>query len=189
MFSNDTIVLPDADASLDGSVLGGSPCRSVRYLHFSSTSSVIVSPASRLTDRSVSRCATTTATPISATSNEPRRRRTSAGACFEPGATLLNAGYARGYESLRLITVERLDQVGADIGSAGIRADRAAMTSVHATWSSNEDGGTRVGTLFLTLVQRLIPFVHFRGQRRPRKDAAGPRPRFCERIRGARDLM
>lgn len=161
LFGSNTEILPDADASVDVEYyrrrvawLGG-----VRYLHFTDTSSVVVSPGvtfgpndrlaltlryyrSQTQFRNLSGDAGNNGFSARATARAARRVR-------------VNAGYVRGYEGLSIITFERLTELSADTVTGGIRFDPVPMSSIAATYEYQwRDDSTRVGTLFLTFVQR-----------------------------------
>lgn len=67
----------------------------------------------------------------------------------------VSAGYASGWASLGIITVEQIGQDSIDTLSFGARFDPRPMTSVSATFENQwRDNGVDVATLFLSVIQR-----------------------------------
>lgn len=161
LFGNGTVILPNADASIETECSRGDVVwlGSARYLHFSNSSSVVLSPGARWQPND--RLAVTlryyrSQTELRDTDESEGNNGVSLRAAARAGRRVwVNAGYTRGYEGLSIITFERLTQLDADTVSAGLRFDPSPMTSLAAAYDYQwRDGGTRVGTLFLTFVQR-----------------------------------
>lgn len=161
MFGSDTIVLPDGDASLDAEYHRGRFVwlGSGRYLHFTTTSSVVLSPGATYAPNdwlAVTLRYYRSQTAFQDAQDSAGNNGYSARAIACAGRRLwVNAGYTRGYEGLSVVTFERLTQLSADTATGGLRFDPAPMTSIAATYEHQwRDSATRVGTLFLTVVQR-----------------------------------
>jgi YaiO family outer membrane protein len=169
MFGSNTILLPDADASLDAEYRAGLVAwlGSVRYLQFDAPSglpsrrnhSAIVSPG--VTYWATNRLAATlryyrSQTDLGGNRGDEGNNGFSARATVRVGTGVwLHAGYARGFESQPIVTRERLFQPDADSASAGIRIDPGPMTSLAATYEHQWwTAATRVNTLLVMLTQR-----------------------------------
>jgi YaiO family outer membrane protein len=161
LFGGDTLVLPDADVSIDAQYrrrrvawLGA-----IRYLHFSASSSFVWSPGATvwLNDR------------VTATFRYYHSESDFDGSDVDGGNdgcaveaagrvsphVWLNAGYARGFEALPLITSERLSQFDADNVSLGVRFDAGSRTSVAAAYGHQwRAADTRVATAAINFIQR-----------------------------------
>lgn len=160
LFGSDTLVLPDADTWLEaerrsGSVswLGG-----IRYLHFSTSSTLIWSPGATIAVND--RLAVTLRYYRSHSEFDGTVSNGNNGVRL--GATArasrrlwVNAGYAHGFEGLTLITFERELQFSAENLSAGLRFDATPFTSIGAGYSHQwRAGDTRVATALVNLIQR-----------------------------------
>jgi YaiO family outer membrane protein len=161
LFGNDTVVLPDADTTVDFSYTRKKLTwlASGRYLHFSDTSSTVWSPGVTIAPSDslaltlrYYRSRTYLQQFSDARWNDGFSARVSARA---DRRVWVSAGYSRGWESLSNVTVERLAQQDADTVSGGIRIDPVPMSSIGATFEHQwRDAGTRVATLLLTFIQR-----------------------------------
>jgi YaiO family outer membrane protein len=160
LFGSGTLVLPDADTSLEAEHRSGavSWLGAVRYLHFSTSSTVIWSPGAAF---SVSDHLAVTLRYYrshsefdSAVSNGNNGVRL--GVTARPSRRLwVDAGYAHGFEGLTFITFERELQFSAENVSAGFRFDATPFTSIGAGYTHQwRAGDTRVATAMVNLVQR-----------------------------------
>jgi YaiO family outer membrane protein len=161
LFSSDTIVLPDADAGVDVEYSRRrlTWLASARYLHFSTTSSVVWSPG-----------VTIAASDAVALTLRYYRSHTDLAQFDAPiwndgfaadvtartaRRVWLTAGYARGWESLFNVTAERLVEMDADTVRAGVRFDPVPMSSFGLTFAHEwRDDSTRVPSLRVNFIQR-----------------------------------
>lgn len=156
----DTLVLPDLDASLDAEYSRRNTAwlGSVRYLDFDSSSSVIYSPGVRWTasdSLAITLRYYRSQTSFSTLDDDEGNSAFGVSATGRVGRRVwLTGGYASGFESLPIITIERTTQLDADNLTAGVRFDPVPMTSLAATYQHQWRDGTRVSTGFLTLTQR-----------------------------------
>jgi YaiO family outer membrane protein len=160
LFGNSTRVLPDGDTWLEAEHRIGhvSWLGEIRYLHFSTSSTLIWSPG--VTIAANDRLALTLryyrshsqfdGTPSSG--NNGGRL----GATVRAGPRLtVNAAYMHGFEGLTLITLERDLQFSAENLSAGFRFAATPFTSIGAAYTHQwRAGNTRVATAVVNLIQR-----------------------------------
>ena len=161
LFGGNTEVLPEADTTVD---LEWDRSRlallvSVRHLHFDTSSTFLWSPG--LTISLTDRVAVTLRYYHSESDfNDFRDVTGNDGFSLKSTGRLgrrfwINAGYARGFEGLALITVERATQFGADNLSAGIRFDATPFTSIGGAYEHQwREFDTRVATAIINLIQR-----------------------------------
>ena len=162
LFGNDTLVLPDADASADFRVCPAphlvARVRALPALHGDEHPSVWSPGVTLAPNDSVAltlryyRSQTHFSEFDSTAWNDGFSARVAARA---QRRVWLTGGYSRGFEPLSIITVERLDQLDADTVTAGIRFDPVPMSSIGATYEHQwRDHGTRVSTVSFNFVQR-----------------------------------
>jgi YaiO family outer membrane protein len=160
LFGSDTQVLPDADTWLEAerrsghvSWLGG-----IRYLHFSSSSTLIWSPglAVAVNDRLAVTLRYYRSHSEFEGASDNGNDGVRVGVAARAGRRLwVSAGYAHGFEGLTLITVERALQFGAENLTAGFRFDATPFTSIGAGYTHQwRAGDLRVATAVVNLIQR-----------------------------------
>ena len=160
-FGGDTLILPDGDTTIDLEYYGTRIAwlGTIRYLHFDSSSTFLWSPG--LTVSLNDRAAVTLRYYHSESDFDEFRPITgNDGFSFKAtgrfGRRLwVNAGYARGFEALALITAERTTQFGADNLSIGARFDATPFTSIGGVYEHQwREFDTRVATAMVNLIQR-----------------------------------
>jgi YaiO family outer membrane protein len=161
LFGSDTLVLPRADAVADLSYARRrvSWLAKVRYLDFDTDTTWIVSPGITVYPRSdvgITFRYYHSSTHVSDASRSEGNDSVSIEAAGRVSRNVwVNAGYARGFESLLIVTAERLSQFDANVLLAGVRVDPRPMTSFRVAYDHQwRDGDVQVATLLLTLVQR-----------------------------------
>ena len=161
MIGGATDVLPEADTSVDLELLRPRLAWLIgfRHLDFDSSSTFLWSPG--LTVSLTDRLAVTIRYYHSESDFNDSRAVTgndgfSLKATGRVGRRLwLNGGYARGFEGLPLITVERSTQFSADNLSAGIRFDVTPFTSIGGAFEHQwREFDTRVATATINFIQR-----------------------------------
>ena len=161
-FGGNTLNLPEADTTFDLRVSPprGSCCSArVRYLDFDTSSTFIWSPGLTL---SLNDRLAVTVRYYHSESDFDEFQTVTGNDGFGLKATgrvgrrvWVNAGYARGFEGLTLITSERTSQFGADNLSAGIRFDATPFTSIGGVYEHQwREFDTHVARAMINFIQR-----------------------------------
>ena len=160
LFGSGTEVLPDREVAFEAQYsrhgvqwLGG-----VRYVHFADSRVVIVSPGVTFSPRE---SLTVTAryycgqivTPNSV-SGEGDNGWLLDGTAHVTRRFWINAGYARSFESLPLLSADYLAIGRSNIVFGGFRFDPLPLTSIAATWQQQWRRDVNVGAAIVTLTQR-----------------------------------
>ena len=161
LFGSDTLVIPDSETAVTAGYRRGTITwlGAIRYLRFSGSSTFLWSPGITLSP--TERVAVTlryyhSRSDFEDLLNEEGNDSFSADVSGRLSRRVsLQAGYARGFEALDLITSERFSQFDADNLSAGILFDASQFTSIAARYRHQwRDGDTSVATATVNLIQR-----------------------------------
>ncbi|HEX6974570.1 MAG TPA: tetratricopeptide repeat protein [Vicinamibacterales bacterium] len=160
-FASNTIVLPDADVSIDADYTHRrlTWLASARYLHFATTSSTIWSPGVTIAPNDAFALTLRyyrSQTHFDQIDNSQWNDGFAAKVAARADKRVwFTGGYSRGYESHPIITFERFTQFEADNVDVGVRFDPVPMSSIGATFEHQwRDLDTRVSIVYLTFVQR-----------------------------------